>query len=48
MKTIKKVMAIFISASALALTVLHWGTTESLGWLVAFAGWIPHCFNEGD
>jgi hypothetical protein len=48
MKTIKRVSAIFISASALTLTILHWGNPESMAWLVAFVGWVPHCFNEGD
>jgi len=48
MKMFKKISAIFISACALTLAVLHWGTPESMAWVVALAGWVPHCFNEGD
>jgi hypothetical protein len=46
MKLIKKVCAIFITGSAFALTIVHWQEPESLAWLVAFAGWVDHCFRN--
>lgn len=46
MKLTKKVCAIFITGSAFALAVLHWQEPESIAWIVAFAGWVPHCFKN--
>jgi hypothetical protein len=48
MKFIKKVCAIFISGASIALAALHWSEPESLAWIIAFAGWVPHCFKNED
>lgn len=39
-----KFVAIIISGLALAMTGIHWGTTEATAWLIAFCGWVPHSF----
>ena len=43
-----KIISILIAGAAGAMMLLTWGTSEAAAWVVAFAGWAPHCFsNQG-
>ena len=42
----KRIIAIFITGTAIALSILLWGEPESFGWIVAATGWIDKCFKE--
>jgi len=41
-----KFLSILIAGASGAMIALTWGTPEAMAWTVAFAGWVPHCFNS--
>lgn len=41
-----KYLAILISGLSLAMIALNWNTPAAMAWVVAFCGWVPHCFSD--
>lgn len=41
-----KILSILIAGLSGAMIALTWGTPMVVGWAVAFAGWVPHCFQN--